>query len=125
LHAALNAGSPRLVYYYGPASREGLLLAGAEGQEHCFPWSALAALLQQSRSISVVFLNLLGEASFAAIPQGQLLFDGARAVLVQCNERTAAPDTARQRRPGGSVFAASERLDPVVALYQHQQARRC
>jgi hypothetical protein len=44
LHAALNAGSPRLVYYYGPASREGLLLAGSDGNECCVPWSELAEL---------------------------------------------------------------------------------
>ena len=36
------------------------------------PWSALAELLQRSRSVSVVFLNLIGEVSFDAIPQGRL-----------------------------------------------------
>jgi hypothetical protein len=124
LHAALNAGSPRLIYYYGPASQEGLLLAGADGQERRVSWLALAELLQRSRSVSVVFLNLLGETSFAALPQGRLLVDGARAVLVQCNERTAAPDAAKAALAWlYSVFAASEQLDPVVALYRYQHGQ--
>ena len=124
LRTALSTGSPRLVYYYGPASRDGLLLAGAGEPDHCFPWSELAELLQRSRSVSAVFLNLLGEAGFDAIPQGRVLLAGTRAVLVQCHERTAAPIAAKAALDWlHSVFAASERLDPVVALYRHQHGQ--
>ena len=121
LRTALRTGSTRLVYYYGAASPDGLLLAGAE---RCFPWSELAELLQRSRSVSAVFLNLLGEAGLHAIPQGRVLLDGAMAVLWQCNERTAAPAAAKAALDWlHSVFAASERLDPVVALHQHQHGQ--
>jgi hypothetical protein len=124
LRTALSTGSPRLVYYYGPASREGLLLASAGEPDYCFPWSELAALLQRSRSVSAVFLNLLGEAGFDAMPQGRVLLVGTRAVLVQCHERTAAPIAAKAALDWlHSVFAASERLDPVVALYRHQHGQ--
>ena len=64
LRAALHSGSTRLVYHYGAASRDGLLL---EGAERCFPWSELAELLQRSRSVSAVFLNPIGDAGFSAI----------------------------------------------------------
>ena len=121
LRAALRTGSTRLVYYYGEASRDGLLL---EGAELCFPWSELAELLQRSRSVSAVFLNLLGEASFSAISQGRLLLNGAMAVLLQCNEHLAATAAARTALDWlHSVFAASERIDPVVALHQHQHGQ--
>ena len=124
LRTELSTGSPRLVYYYGPASREGLLLAGAGEPDHCFPWSELAELLRRSRSVSAVFLNLLGEAGCDAIPQGRVLLAGTRAVLVQCHERTAAPIAAKAALDWlHSVFAASERLDPVVALYRHQHGQ--
>jgi hypothetical protein len=121
LRAALRTGSTRLVYYYGAASPEGLLL---EGLESSFSWTELAGLLQRSRSVSAVFLNLLGEGGFNAIPQGRLLLDGAVAVLWQCNERTAASAAAKAALDWlHSVFAASERLDPVVALHQHQRGQ--
>jgi hypothetical protein len=52
------------------------------------------------------------------------LFDGARAVLAQCNERTSAPAAAQVALAWlHSVLAASEQLDPVVALYQHQHGQ--
>ena len=121
LRAALRTGSTRLVYYYGAASHDGLLL---EGAERCFPWSELAELLQRSRSVSAVFLNLLGETSFSAISQGRVLLNGAMAVLLQCNEHLAATAAARAALDWlHSVFAASERLDPVVALHQHQHGQ--
>src|SRR5262249_51970732 len=108
-------------YYYGTASRDGLML---EGAERCFPWSELADLLQRSQSVSAVFLNLLGEGGSDAILLGRNLLTGARAVLLQGSERTAAPDAARAALDWlRSVFAASERLDPVVALYQHQHGQ--
>ena len=92
--------------------------------DHCFPWSPLAELLQRSRSVSVVFLNLLGDTGFDAIPQGRVLLAGTRVVLVQCHERTAAPIAAKAALDWlHSVFAASERLDPVVALYRHQHGQ--
>jgi hypothetical protein len=121
LRAALRTGSTRLVYHYGAASRDGLLL---EGTESCFPWSELADLLQRSRSASAVFLNLLGKTSFGAISQAHVLLNGAMAVLLQCNEHLAATTAARAALDWlHSVFAASERLDPVVALHQHQHGQ--
>jgi hypothetical protein len=121
LRATLRTGSTRLVYYYGEASADGLLL---EGAERCFAWSELAELLQQSRSVSAVFLNLLGEASYGAITQSHVLLRGAVAVLVQCNERMAASAAAKAALDWlHSVFAAPERLDPVVALHQHQHGQ--
>jgi hypothetical protein len=121
LRGASQSGSIRLIYYYGSASQDGLLL---EGAEHCFPWSELGDLLQRSRSVSAVFLNLLGEASFDAIPHGRILRDGAMAVLLQCNERSATSTVARAGLAWlHSVFAANERLDPVAALHQHQHGQ--
>jgi hypothetical protein len=118
LRAALRVGSTPLVYYYGVASQDGLLL---ESAERSFAWSELADLLQQSRSVSAVFLNLLGETSFGAISPARALLNGAMAVLLQCNEHMAAPAAARAALDWlHSVFAASERLDPVMALHQHQ-----
>jgi hypothetical protein len=121
LRKELLTGSTRLVYHYGAASRDGLLL---EGAERCFPWSELAELLQRSRSVSAVFLNLLGETSFSAISQAHVLLNGAMAVLLQYNEHPAAATAARAALNWlHSVFAASERLDPVVALHQHQHGQ--
>ena len=117
LHSALGTGSPRLFYYYGPASRDGLLLDGSTG---CVPWSVLADVLQRARSVSVVLLNLLGETSLEAIPPAQQLLAGAKAVLLQCNPRVHASQAARAARDWlQHVFAASTRLDPVLALHQH------
>lgn len=66
LRAALQAGSTRLVYYYGPASREGLLLQDrADGE--CMPWPDFANWLKQSQSVSLLFLNLLGETGYEAL----------------------------------------------------------
>src|SRR5207244_1617820 len=71
-----------------------------------------------------VFLNLLGAAGFDAIPLGRHLLAGAMAVLLQCNEHIAVPATARAGLDWlHSVFVASERLDPVVALHQHQHGQ--
>jgi hypothetical protein len=118
LRTALRIGSTRLVYYYGAASADGLLL---EDDDVCFAWSELADLLQQSRSVSAVFLNLLGENSIDAIAQGRVLLSGAMVVLLQCNEHMAASAAARAALDWlHSVFAASEQLDPVMALYQYQ-----
>ena len=117
LLSALGTGSPRLFYYYGPASRDGLLLDGSTG---CVPWSALADVLQRARSVSVVLLNLLGETSLEAIAPAQQLLAGAKAVLLQCNPRVHASQAARAARDWlQHVFAASTRLDPVRALHQH------
>jgi hypothetical protein len=95
-----------------------------EGAEHCFAWPELAELLERSRSVSAVFLNLLGETGFAAIPQGHVLLNGAKVVLLQCSEHRFTTAAARAALDWlHSVFAASERLDPVVALHQHQHGQ--
>ncbi|ETW97689.1 MAG: hypothetical protein ETSY1_21670 [Candidatus Entotheonella factor] len=118
LRDALSTGSTRLVYYFGAASQEGLWLQG-DGPD--LTWTELTGLLTQSRSVSAVFLNLLGDDSFDATPQGRHLLEGAGAVLFQCSERRLAPRAARAGIDWlSSVFAASSPLDPVVALHRHQ-----
>jgi hypothetical protein len=118
LREALRTGSTRLLYYYGTATAEGLAL---DGPEQILPWSTLATLLQDSRSVSAVFLNLLGEASASVLPQGCLLLPGTAAVLIQCYEHSAATQAARAGLQWlQQVFAAPTRLDPVVALHQQQ-----
>lgn len=120
LHEALHAGATRLVYIYGTASSSGLPLAGT-----LLPWDDLAALLQRSQSVSAVFVNLLGEASFDATPATRVLLTGTKAaVLVQCHERSATAEAARAGLAWlNSVFVSPERLDPVVALHQHARGQ--
>lgn len=119
LHDALNTGSTRLVYYFGMTSRDGLQL---DGEDPTLTWVALNGLLQQSQSVSAVFLNLLGEDCYDAIPQGRGLLAGAVAVLFQCNERRAAAQAAQAGMAWlNSVFAVSSLYDPVVALHRHQR----
>jgi len=118
LRAALRVGSTRLVYYYGPASRDGLLLQDrADGE--CMPWSELANCLQQSRSVSLLFLNLVNETGDEALAQGPLLLDSVKgAVLFQCNPRASAHPAAKAGLAWlDAVF--SRRMDPVVAMHQH------
>lgn len=118
LYEALNTGSTQLVYYFGTASQEGLRL---EEDGPALTWTELTGLLQQSQSVSAVFLNLLGEDCFDAIPQGRELLNGAVAVLFQCSERRTAPLAAKSGIDWlTSVLAASGPLDPVVALHRHQ-----
>lgn len=117
LQAALGTGSPRLFYYYGPATREGLRL---DSDTDCVPWSVLAELLQQARSVSLVLLNLLGENSTEAISPAQQLLVGAKAVLLQCNPRVHAHQAAHAAQQWlQHVLADSTRLDPVRALHQY------
>ncbi|MGE3541776.1 MAG: hypothetical protein AB7N91_30675 [Candidatus Tectimicrobiota bacterium] len=118
LQEALRTGATRLVYLYGPASAAGVPLA-----DGVMAWSTLAELLQRSQSVSVVLLNLLGEASREAMPATRVLLQGARAVLLLWHAHPAAPEAARAGLAWlSSVLVDSERLDPVEALYQ--QARQ-
>jgi hypothetical protein len=122
LSAALAAGSTRLLYYYGPAATEGLLL---DGSADCIPWSTLADFLRRAGSVSVVLLNLLGEASQAVLPQMQQLLVKDGAVLVQYNPLIQAAEAAlTAQRWLQHVFAAPQRLDPVQALYLHGHGQR-
>lgn len=117
LRAALQAGSTRLVYYHGPASREGSLLQDrADGE--CVPWPDFAQWLKQSRSVSALFLNLMGETGYEALAQGSVLLDGVKgAVLLRCNPRAHAHAAAKAGLNWlEAVFC--RRLDPVVALHQ-------
>ncbi|HPE71875.1 MAG TPA: toll/interleukin-1 receptor domain-containing protein [Candidatus Competibacter sp.] len=119
LRVVLQAGSTRLVYYYGPASREGLLLQDrADGG--CVPWPDFAKWLKQSQSVSLLFLNLVGETGYEALAQGPILVDGVKgAVLLQCNPSANAHVAAKAGLAWlDAVFC--RQLDPVVAL--HQQA---
>ncbi len=118
LRAALRVGSTRLVYYYGPASRAGLLLQD-RGDGECLPWQELANCLQQSRSVSLLFLNLVGETGYEALVHGPLLLNAVKgAVLFQCNPRASAHAAARAGLAClEAVFRC--RSDPVEALHQH------
>lgn len=119
LRVVLQAGSTRLVYYHGPASREGLLLQDrADGE--CVPWADFAKWLKQSQSVSLLFLNLVGETGHEALAQGPVLLDGVKGtVLFQCNPRASAHAAAKAGLAWlDAVFG--RKLDPVVAL--HQQA---
>ncbi|KFB69053.1 toll/interleukin-1 receptor domain-containing protein [Candidatus Accumulibacter vicinus] len=118
LRGALQVGSTRLVYYYGPASRDGLLLQDA-ADGGCVSWSELAKWLRESRSVSLLFLNLVNEAGDEALAHGPLLLDTVKgAVLFQCNPRAAAHAAARAGLAWlEAVF--SRRIDPVVALHRH------
>lgn len=118
LRAELNSGSTRFVYYYGAASTDGLTFGEAAST---MSWVELAELMHQSRSVSALYLNLLGERGFDTIPQGRVLLSGAKAVLMQCNERTQAATAARSAVDWlTSVLSARPPLDPVVALHRHQ-----
>jgi len=117
LRVALQVGSTRLLYYYGPASRSGLLLQDQVDGDGV-PWQELAEWLRQSRSVSVLFLNLVGETGYEALTQGPVLLDGVKgAVLFQCNPRTNAHAAAKAGLTWLDAVLC-RRLDPVVALYQ-------
>jgi hypothetical protein len=118
LHEALSTGATRLVYYFGVASSEGLHL---EGDEPPVSWPTFAEWLQQSQSVSAVFLNLLGDDAGEALRHGRQLLNGAVAVLLQGNGRDRATDVARAGIDWlTSVCAVPAPLDPVVALHRHQ-----
>ncbi len=121
LRAELRAGSTRLLYYCGSATKDGLLLEGAESSGRYFPWTELRELLAQTRSVSLVLLNLLGESSRAAVPMGRDLVGegGARAVLFQCNERDNAAKAAKAGLAILRETLAGDQLDPVVALHRY------
>jgi hypothetical protein len=120
LREALRFGSTRFVYHYGEASRQGLLLKGGEP---CFSWSELAELLQRSRSVSTVFLNLLGEPSVDVISQGRVLLNHPQVVLLQCNPSQDAGAAARAAVNWlHSVFAASDRRVADLAVYPQRSA---
>lgn len=117
---ALQVGSTRLVYYYGPASSEGLLLQDGAGGE-VLSWAELAQCLQESRSVSLLFLNLVNEAGDEALAYAPLLLDAVKgAVLFQCNPRAGAHAAAKTGLAWlAAVFLSPPRTDPVVALHQH------
>ena len=115
LRDRLRTGSTRLLYYFGSASSEGLLVHGAQD---LVSWSELASLLELT-PVSVVFLNLLGEESFAAMAPARHLLPGAWTVLVQCRGRSEVDIAGREAIAWlQHVFAANAMLDPVVALFR-------
>lgn len=115
LRAALRVGSTRLLYYFGPASADGLLF-GAD----ILPWAELADHLGESQSVSVVFLNLVGDAARGALAHAPRLLHGVKgAVLWQCNYPEAIYPAANAGLAWlDLVFRGG--CDPVVAL--HRQA---
>ena len=118
LRAALSVGSTRLVYYYGPASEQGLLLDGADQPDSNLSWVELAEWLQQARSVSILYLNIIGD-SIGVLVQGRVSLVGVRAaVLMQCQPRPKAHSAAKvalQCLEG--IF--QKKLDPVVALHRY------
>ena len=115
LRDRLRTGSTRLLYYFGSASSAGLLV---HGTQDLVSWSALASLLEPT-PVSVVFLNLLGEDSFAAMELVRHLLPGAWTVLVQCRGRSEVDSAGREAIAWlQDVFAANPTLDPVVALFR-------
>jgi hypothetical protein len=84
------------------------------------PWAELAGLLQETRSVSALFLNLLGESSRAAVPEGRALLQGTKTVLFLCGERAAASAAAKAALGWWRDVLTGERLDPVVALHRHR-----
>jgi hypothetical protein len=120
LRRVLEVGSTRLVYYYGPASRKGLLLQDGTDSGN-LSWAELARCLQESRSVSLLFLNLVNEAGDEALADAPLLLDGVKgAVLFQCNPRASAHAAAKAGLAWlAAVFLSPSRTDPVAALHQH------
>jgi hypothetical protein len=111
LRKALSEGSPRLLYYFGPASEPGLLFDGRD----LFSWADLATLVKDAKSVSTIFLNLIGGGSFRAMSSARLLAPGAPVVLAQCwgedpEARFAAGKAGVDWVQG--VFG-SQRRDPV------------
>src|SRR5262249_2014207 len=118
LRDGLRTGSTRLLYYFGSASSEGLLV---HGTQDWVSWSALASLLEQT-PVSAVVLNLLGDDSFAAMAPARPLLPGAWTVLVQCHGRSEVESAGREAIAWlQHVFAANLALDPVVALFRQQR----
>lgn len=77
--------------------------------------------MAQARSVSAVFLNLLGDTGLAALPHGRRLLDGARAVLMQCHAESDAALAARTALAWlDSVLDPNLPIDPVIALQHHQ-----
>ena len=115
LRDRLRTGSTRLLYYFGSASSEGLLVHGAQD---LVSWSELASILELT-PVSAVFLNLLGDESFAAMAPARHLLPGAWTVLVQCRGRSEVDTAGREAIDWlQHVFAANAMFDPVVALFR-------
>ncbi|MBO3708761.1 MAG: hypothetical protein J5X21_20580 [Candidatus Accumulibacter sp.] len=118
LRGALQVGSTRLLYYYGPASRNGLLLNDTDDGER-LAWRELADDLQRSQSVSLLFLNLVGAAADDALVHGPRLLAAVKgAVLFQCNPPAAANAAARAGLACLDAILVGK-ADPVVALHRH------
>ncbi|MCB1808880.1 MAG: toll/interleukin-1 receptor domain-containing protein [Candidatus Competibacteraceae bacterium] len=119
--SALSERTPRLVYYYGPATQDGLRLEGNE----ILGWDTLSQTLTAAGSVSLLYLNLLGDDSLDALPQGQQLLNAVRAaVLLQSSGRAAAHNAA-----GAAMHWLRDVLldakDPILALSSHQTGVVC
>ena len=119
--AALGEGTPRLVYYYGPAEPDGLRLGAGD----LLTWDVLEQGLRIADTVSVLYLNLIGDRGLDAFPRGRKLLEPIRAtVLMQCVGKTdyfsaaaAAMDWLQD--------VLLDQTDPILALHRHQQGAIC
>lgn len=114
LHAVLKTGSPRLVYYCGSASTDGLVFS----TDDVLPWPELGELIASTNSVSLLMLNLF-DADDTVIAQGQTLLNGVKAaVLFQINLTQNQHNAAKASMHWlAEVF--NQQSDPLQALYQH------
>ncbi|MCB1806094.1 MAG: toll/interleukin-1 receptor domain-containing protein [Candidatus Competibacteraceae bacterium] len=112
----LNRGSTRLLYYFGQASSEGLLSGTADT---ILPWQAVIESLRQSQSVSLVFLNLIGETSEAVFTVAGALAATCKALLIQVSGRRELQDAAASGYACLKAILSGEQLDPVVAMHRH------
>lgn len=117
---AMQAGSPRLVYYHGPADADGLRL-----ESGVLDWATLADCLEARGTVSLLHLNLIGDTALDALPAGRRLLESVRAaVLIQCAGRSDAHASAAAAVDWlGDVLL--EAVDPILALHQRQVGQVC
>ena len=114
LREALDSGSPRLLYYIGSTTDQGLILS-----DGILSWGELHDLIDSNSSLSLVFLNLITSNRKDAFTEGHRLLGGVGAgVLFQCGEYGRVYEAAASALEWFSeVFV--KQVDPVQALYKH------
>jgi len=124
LGAYLRDYSPRLVYFYGRASRDGGIWTLRMADDSGLGFAAFKALFS-SVPPSAVLLNLLGEDAVEAVSQVPILAEppGAKLVAIQVTPRSQS-EIAQGAAMAWleSVLSDDKRLDPVVALHGNGHA---